>query len=243
MPKDWFADWFDSKYYHILYKNRNEREAEMFLEKLLTYLNPAKEAAILDLACGKGRHSVYLANQGYYVTGVDLSEKSIKAARKHESERLSFYTHDMRTGFRTNYYDYIFNLFTSFGYFDTEKDHLRTLENVTLGLKPGGHFLLDFFNAQKVIANLKARQQKTVDGICFKISRKVEAGYLVKRIKFEDKNRKYEFEERVRAFDKRTLNRLVKKAGLEPVTYWGDYGLNKFSPKNSDRLIMLCRKP
>ena len=58
--KEWFAEWFDTTYYHTLYKNRNDEEAEQFISKLLSFLNLKENASVLDLACGKGRHSVTL---------------------------------------------------------------------------------------------------------------------------------------------------------------------------------------
>ncbi|MEN8885269.1 MAG: methyltransferase domain-containing protein, partial [Winogradskyella sp.] len=78
--KQWFASWFDTPYYHILYKDRDYSEAQVFMDNLTNYLNIPNGGKILDLACGKGRHSVYLNKLGYNVTGVDLSEKSITHA-------------------------------------------------------------------------------------------------------------------------------------------------------------------
>ena len=75
--KQWYASWFDTPYYHILYKDRDYTEAQGFMDNLTNYLNIPEGGKILDLACGKGRHSVYLNSLGYDVTGVDLSEKSI----------------------------------------------------------------------------------------------------------------------------------------------------------------------
>ena len=240
--KSWFASWFDSKYYHILYQSRDEKEAHMIIDHLLTVIKPRKNSRMLDLACGKGRHAKYLAEQGFEVTGVDLSEKSIKAARKYEQELLSFYSHDMRNPFRTNYYNYIFNFFTSFGYFDSDKDHLDALKNVTKGLRKNGVFVMDFFNANKVIAHLKPRQQKTIKGIQFKITRKVVDGYIIKTIKFTDKGKDYVFQEKVRAFDKKTLKKYFKKAGLEVTDIFGSYTLEKYKPSTSDRLIIFAKK-
>jgi len=119
MPnKEWFASWFDSPYYHKLYDHRDYSEAELFISNLITYLAPPKSSRALDLACGKGRHSAQLAKNGLKVTGVDLSQESIDHAISLNIDNTSFYTHDMRKPFRINYYNYIFNLFTSFGYFD-----------------------------------------------------------------------------------------------------------------------------
>ncbi len=74
----WFKDWFNSPYYHQLYFNRDEKEAAAFIDKLINYLQPAPNASMLDVACGKGRHSIHLAEKGFDVTGIDLSEDSIK---------------------------------------------------------------------------------------------------------------------------------------------------------------------
>nr|MCU0349019.1 methyltransferase domain-containing protein [Saprospiraceae bacterium] len=115
---DWFKNWFNSPYYHLLYKNRDEQEAKNFIDRLLTELRPLDGATVLDLACGKGRYSRYLASKQYKVTGLDIAEESIRFAQQFENEHLSFFQHDMRLPYRINYFDYIFNFFTSFGYFE-----------------------------------------------------------------------------------------------------------------------------
>ena len=149
---EWFADWFDSPYYHILYQNHNEQSAKDFIDNLFkkltpqyATLHPTSYYKILDLACGKGRHSRYMASKGFDVTGTDLSENSIRYARQFESDNLSFFEHDMRKPFRINYFDYIFNIFTSFGYFDRDEDNVTALKCVHDGLKDDGTFILDYF--------------------------------------------------------------------------------------------------
>ena len=92
--KEWFETWFDSPYYHILYKDRDDKEAELFLDKLIAFLSPVPDSRILDVACGKGRHSIYLNKKGYKVTGYDLSEESISYDKQFENDRLEFYLHD-----------------------------------------------------------------------------------------------------------------------------------------------------
>src|ERR1700751_1194972 len=113
----WFECWFDSPYYHLLYGTRDEKEASFFLDNLLHHIKLKEHARCWDLNCGKGRHSIYLHKKGFDVIGTDLSEKSIDHAKKFESETLHFYKHDMRSLFYSNYFDAVFNLFTSFGYF------------------------------------------------------------------------------------------------------------------------------
>ena len=86
----WFQSWFDTPYYHTLYENRDYKEAEVFIKNIVKYLNLDTEDSILDLACGKGRHSIFLNKMGYNVTGVDISPKNIKEANEHKNENLKF---------------------------------------------------------------------------------------------------------------------------------------------------------
>ena len=129
MASEWFDSWFDTKYYHILYKNRNYFEAEKFINQLIDFLNPKKGSIFLDIACGKGRHSKFIHNKGYEVVGFDLSRQSISYAKKFKKIGLEFYTHDMRENFKTDYFDYALNLFTSFGYFESKSDELKALKS------------------------------------------------------------------------------------------------------------------
>lgn len=237
---EWFQDWFNSPYYHLLYKNRDETEAKRFIDRLLDEIKPAAKAKILDLACGKGRYSRYLAEKGFYVTGLDIAKDSIEFAQQFENEYLSFFQHDMRLPFRINYFDYIFNFFTSFGYFETEHDHLKTVVNIARGLRPEGKFVLDFFNSKKVIAHLRSNEVKQVDEVNFHIQRSVdEQGYILKNIQFEDGGRFYDFTERVRAFTLEDFQRLFSRAGLRITRTFGDYHLYEFDEANSDRLILV----
>ncbi|MBK9337763.1 MAG: methyltransferase domain-containing protein [Lewinellaceae bacterium] len=176
MSSEWFATWFDSPYYHILYQSHDDTEARHFIDKLLLALHLPPGVRILDLACGRGRHARYLAEKGFDVTGLDISAASIAFARHSEHERLAFFQHDMRHSFRINYFDAIVNIFTSFGYFDTDRDHLHTLANVSRGLRPGGLFLLDFFNAAWVRRHLVRYEQKSLDGIVFHVHKSIRSG-------------------------------------------------------------------
>lgn len=242
VTKEWFAEWFDTPYYHTLYKDRDHREAEEFIDKLIQYLSPAKNAHVLDLACGKGRHAIHLNQLGYQVTGVDLSEQSITAASKFSNNRLAFFVHDMRDLLEKEKYNYIFNLFTSFGYFNNLADNQKVIDSIYNGLKPQGCVVIDFMNAEKVINGLKAKEQKIVDGITFNIERKIENEIIIKDIAFEDKGKKYRFQERVQAIKKLDFETMINKSNLTIEGYFGDYQLNPFDVINSDRLIIVAKK-
>lgn len=242
MPSEWFATWFDSPYYHILYQSHDDKEARGFIDHLLHPLRLTPDARILDLACGKGRHARYLAEKGFDVTGLDISQASIAFARHFEHERLAFYQHDMRRPFRSNYFDAIVNFFTSFGYFDTDADHLRTLKNVATGLKPGGLFLLDFLNAEWVRLNLVRHEVKVFDGIEFHIRKTIRGARVYKKVMFETGGRRFVFRERVRLFELDDFQVMFAAAGLRIEQTFGDYDLAPFEPGTSKRLILIARK-
>ena len=164
----WYTSWFDTPFYHILYKDRDYEEAGFFMKKLTSFLNLSENSKILDLACGKGRHAKYLNEIGYDVTGVDLSVSSIEYAKQFERENLHFEVHDMCLPYPKKF-DAVFNLFTSFGYFEKENDNLRTIKSIKEELKPNGYGVIDFLNTEYVINNLVPTEVKTVEGIDFYI--------------------------------------------------------------------------
>ncbi len=238
--QNWFASWFDSPYYHILYKERNYREAQVFMDNLTQYLNLPEHAKVLDLACGKGRHAIYLNQLGFDVLGVDLSENSIAIANKNANATLHFEVHDMRYSF-TEKYDAIFNLFTSFGYFENDADHLKTLIVIKESLTEYGFGVIDFMNSTNVIANLVPEETKTVDAIDFHIKRFHLDGYIYKEIDFEDQGQKFHFTEKVRAFSLSDFQDLMNEAGIYLLDIFGDYKLKKFHKTDSERLIMIFK--
>lgn len=242
MQRKWFKYWFNSPYYHILYGNRNDEEAELLMDNLLAHLKPSANSRIVDIACGRGRHAIYLNKKGYNVTGIDLSEQSIKYAKQFEQKNLHFFVHDMRKLFYINYFDVAFNLFTSFGYFDTEKDHLNALKSFRKTLKTDGTFVIDYFNTQKILKNLTQQETKTVEGIEFHIHKYVADGKIIKNINFEHRLKSYAFEERVQAFMLADFERMLTKSGLLIIEKFGSYNLDAFDELKSDRLILVCKK-
>jgi SAM-dependent methyltransferase len=238
--ENWFSTWFDTPYYHILYKNRNDEEAQAFMDNITHYLNMPENGTILDLACGKGRHSIYLNKLGYQVTGVDLSENSIAFAQESSNETLQFKTHDMREPMNETY-DAVFNLFTSFGYFDTHEDNIKTLKAIKESINEYGFGVIDFFNADFIIENLVAEETKEIDGITFKIKRAVENKKIIKEIRFEDKGESFFFTEKVSAFTLADFEAMMEEAGIYLLEIFGDYKLRKFYKSQSERLILLFK--
>ena len=236
----WFSSWFDTPYYHILYKDRDDTEAHTFMDTLTNYLNIPEHGSILDLACGRGRHARYLNKIGYHVTGVDLSENSIAYAKKFENHRLQFDVHNMCKPYNKQF-DAVFNLFTSFGYFDDDVDNLNTIKAIKANLNEFGFGVIDFMNSEFIIDNLVPEEVKIVDGITFNLKRYVEKGYIIKDISFTVDGRLYNYKERVRGFTLNDFEELFKKADVHLLDVFGDYNLRKFNNKTSERLVMIFK--
>lgn len=241
--ENWFASWFDTPWYHQLYSDRNEDEAKHFIANLLNYLKPLPNSNILDLACGKGRHAQTINSHGFNVLGLDLSNQSIASAKaKFSSKNLNFDVHDMREVYKANHFNYVFNLFTSFGYFNNPNDNQKVIESVCKSLVKEGVFVLDFMNSYKVKKNLVPQEIIQKQDIEFRISRSVQNNVIVKEIDFEAQGTPYHFEERVTAFCREKLEELFVPFNLNIITEFGDYELNEFNESTSDRLILVARK-
>jgi SAM-dependent methyltransferase len=238
---EWFSSWFDSPYYPKLYKHRDEQEAEQFLQNVLKVIALDDRARVLDLACGKGRHSVALNALGYRVIGLDLSANSISAAKPFENETLRFVRDDMRVFELDFQFQCIFNLFTSFGYFTDEEDNKRVLSRIKKHLLPKGYFVLDYFNSTYVADTLVPSEEMERDGILFRIKRSVEGKQVIKRIDISDGERQLHFEERVQLIPQNTLYRWIEEAGMKVIHTFGSYALEPFDEKKSTRCILIAQ--
>ncbi|MFZ4800315.1 MAG: class I SAM-dependent methyltransferase, partial [Bacteroidia bacterium] len=240
--KEWFADWFDSPYYHILYKNRDYTEAELFLNNIVSLMKMPVGSSIIDLACGKGRHSVFLNNAGFKVKGVDLSANSIDYAKQFENENLHFEVADLRNLCIEPQFDYAFNLFTSFAYFKSDEENQQVLNQFRHCLKPNGILLLDFFNAEKVKLQQNITESKTIEGITFHLKKVIENQKVIKQINFEADSKNYYFHEEVQLLTLYDFEKLFEQTGFKILNVFGNYHLENYEPNTSDRLIFLAQK-
>lgn len=242
----WYASWFDSPYYPLLYRHRDEAEAATFIAALCQYLQPEPGSTALDLACGRGRHALVMAREGLRVTGLDLSESSIHEAqalaKAHPALALGFARHDMREIYQENAFDLIFNLFTSFGYFESEQDDLRVMQAIWSGLKPGGRFVFDFLHAPYVQETFVPQEEKVMDGVRFAISRHITENWIVKQISITDGEHQYRFFEQVRHYQPQALVALLEGSGFEIQRHFGNYQLEPHA-QDSPRCIFICQKP
>ena len=242
----WFETWFDTPYYHILYNDRDFAEAENFITLLINYLNIPKNSKIIDLACGKGRHSIFLNQMGYEVLGLDLSQQSIEHNKEHETSTLKFEVHDMREEILNDLpikkVHAVFNLFTSFGYFEDVNDDRKVFQSIANILKPDGYFVLDFLNEKWVENTLVEDETTRKGGIEFSIKKKIEDHHIIKDISFTADGENHHFFEKVKLHTLEEIKDYAEEVGFERVKVFGDYHLNEFELEKSPRCINVFRK-
>jgi len=242
----WYKEWFDRDEYELVYQNRDEEEAEDLIALILRTVQPGPGTTILDVGCGRGRHAISLARHGYHVTGIDLSPRAIEKARQAaESEGLdiTFRRGDMREPAGNASFDGVVNLFTAFGYFDDEADHLRAMRAMTTALKPGGWFVQDFLNASYVTGTLVAEDVRTEGELTVVQRRWISEGRINKKIIIHrcGTRTSHTFHESVRLLTLEDLEALFCEADLDLCETFGDYN---GAPHTSDspRLILYARK-
>ena len=237
---EWHLDWFNSPFYHQLYKERDYSEATYFMNNLISRLLIDKNSSILDLACGRGRYSLYLSNIGYKVTGIDISKENISEAKKNKSDKLNYILHDMRQPLNQKF-DLILNLFTSFGYYQADKDNISIIRSIKSNLNNEGKAVIDFFNIDYVLDNLIKYEEKTVDQTKFVINRYLENNLLIKDITIDSNNKQYKFQEKVKAYRVEDFLTMFENCNIELKEKFGDYHFNSFNKDSSPRLIMVLK--
>ena len=238
--KTWYKSWFDTKYYHILYKKRDNSEAKKFIKKLVKEIGLKNNQSVLDLACGKGRHSIFLNELGYDVTGVDLSNKNIDFAKKFSNNKLKFFKHDMREPINGKF-DAVLNLFTSFGYFDDIEEDIKVIESIKNSLNKNGIGVIDFMNSKVIIESLVSNESINHDDVIFNVTRCFDGRHIVKKIQIIDNKNYYNFEEKVRAYKISDFKLMLERVNLSIINTYGCYNMSKFNENFSQRMILVFK--
>jgi SAM-dependent methyltransferase len=232
---EWFEQWFGEEY-HALYPHRDEEDARRAVALIRRAAPWETGDRLLDLACGPGRHAAELERLGGRVVGFDLSRAMLRRARERTGQGVALVRGDMRAlPFRNGSFRLAVNLFTSFGYFRDDAEHRLVLRQVAAALVPGGHFVLDYLNAEQV-----RRSLKSVDAIegDVRITRRIGADgrFVIKEIELRDEGRS--FVERVRLYDAEELAALLAEAGLPVRARFGDYNGGPAGP-DAPRVILV----
>jgi SAM-dependent methyltransferase len=240
----WYDTWFGSDAYKIVYRHRDDDEAATVIDLVAECAAPDPDARILDVGCGRGRHTLELARRGYDATGIDLSEESVQEARRQaatEGLDVSFAVQDMREPYCDGCMDGVVNLFTTFGYFDDDAESQRAVRAMASALRPGGWIVQDFLNPPHVARTLVERDQQQRDGVQILQKRWIEGGRVHKEIHLDDGTRSETFRESVRLFSRNDFAEMYADADLEIEQVVGDYH-GTFHDAESPRTILFARK-
>jgi SAM-dependent methyltransferase len=237
--QEWFAQWFNTSYYHALYGHRDDCEASDFLAAILDKLGLNTGLEVIDIACGNGRHSRALHNLGMQVTGIDLSPESIAIAISKGPSSIRYAVQDMRSPLPPGPYSAAFNLFTSFGYFDNPADDLLALQQIRAVLKPGGLFIQDYLNGLPLIDQLPVVSHSEQCSLHFQIHKYYREPFIFKEIQVDDAGQTHAYREQVRVFPSEKLIALHEQAGFRVKEVLGDYQLQAFEASKSPRIILI----
>jgi SAM-dependent methyltransferase len=227
-PPDWWQTWFGPGYlalYDEVLAERTPIEVDQ-IEALLQLRPPRR---ILDLPCGQGRHAIELARRGYAVTGVDLSPYMLSVARDRAAVsgvRVRWLVGDMREALPGQSFDLVLNLFTSFGYFDDEADDLRVVRAAASMLEPGGRFLLEVINGQRIMGNFQEREWFTVGqtAVMERRSLDVPTRRMVVERTVSSANGDETTVHAVRLYRGTEVETMLRQAGFSGVELYGDWG-------------------
>lgn len=245
----WYKEWFGADYLD-LYAHRDEDEAAVQADFVERYLGPPEEPGkVLDLACGAGRHTAALRERGYHVAGMDLSLTLLA-----HPPRVPSVAGDMcALPFKEEAFDWVLNFFTSFGYFERERQNFRVLEEIVRVLTPKGRFLIDFLNRDRVLANLKEREDQEIGGRRVEIHRWFDTSTqrINKRIRLLEtgsaagavgNSGASTYLESVRAYTREEVTIGLRWAGLEVDQLFGNFHGESFH-NDSERLIIVGHRP
>jgi SAM-dependent methyltransferase len=252
--REWWQDYFDDDVRDVLFAPERIQQAEEQTPALIEWLSLKPGDRLLDLACGIGRFALPLARRGIRVHGVDISSSYVRTAlRCARKEQLpaSFSCEDMRRIRFVNEFDAVINMFTSFGYFEREEDHLLTLKRVTAALKPGGRFLIDVANRDIIIKNFRAQEWSRSGKLLILEERELDyersrtknrwviyalTGYLRRQRKVVEKIFS------LRLFSPHELILLIQQAGMKVIRTASSLDGAPLSP-DRHRILILARKP
>ena len=242
--KDYFDTWLGGRVDQMLTPERTEAEVG-FMERALAL---APGSRILDLCCGHGRHALLLAGRGYSLTGVDFSDRALRLARRRAQRAglpVRWLKRDMRRIAFREEFDAVVNVFTSFGYFESDAENEDVLRRVAAALRPGGCFLIDHINREYLVRSYEPRDwRQASDGTLVLEERSIDL--LAGRSRSEwtaitPDGARHESRVDVRVYTLRELVGMLERAGLRFRQAWGGFDGGDYSLE-SRRMIVLAEK-
>ncbi|KKO54298.1 class I SAM-dependent methyltransferase [Paenibacillus sp. DMB20] len=244
------AEWYEKSFgedYLLIYKHRDVQGAAHEVQQMVSWLSLSEGSSVLDLCCGMGRHSLALAEAGYRITGVDLSDVLLRKARECDKKnQVAWIASDMRhIPADDEHFDAVLNLFTSFGYFTKDEEHIKVLEEICRVLKPGGKFIIDFLNPAYVERHLVPESVRESEGQRIEEKRTIDNGYVKKAIAISDLDggEPRHYQERVKLYTRDEFKMMIEEVGLRIDQIHGSYDGEAYEPESSPRMIFVGRRP
>lgn len=240
--RDWFKKWFSSDEYLRVYAHRNKKDAENLINLILKNVSIPHNAKILDAACGAGRHSILLSQMGYNVTAFDLSKSLLKIGMQNCCELktdVKFVCADIRNAHFKSHFNLVLNMFTSFGYFQTDSENFRFFVNARSFLSEGGFIVVDYFNKEFLTRNLISETKKVINKNTIIERREIKNGFVIKDILIRKDGEEKLFHEMVKLYSYEDIMSKFIQFGYRPTKIFGDYDGNEFAKDSSERLIVI----
>jgi SAM-dependent methyltransferase len=248
----WYEDFFDEDYlrFHLRGGGWVAERTQPECDFIVKALELSKGARVLDLCCGQGRHAVELARRGFNVTGADLSEHLLGIARRAADEAevsVRFLRCDMRALPWESEFDAVINMFTAFGYFESDEENEKVLRAVHKALRPGGRLLLDLPNRDVFVQMIPDGRRDWYEHegrlVLEEHTWDMERGRLrLDRMIVEPdgKRRRKSFD--LREYTQSEIVEMLGRAGLQWARTYADLEMREFGPE-SRRMLVVARRP
>ncbi len=256
-PTAWYEKAFEAAYLH-LYAHRNESDARRATDFIALRVGLDSSTSLLDLCCGPGRHLKFLAQKAGRAVGLDLSAQLLARAAEtlkpapeasvgQNGNRSSLLRGDMRIlPLADASFDLVVNLFTSFGYFDSDEENAGVIGEISRVLRPGGHFVIDHINRTRLIATLDPESERELeDGSRVRETRRfdVSTSRVHKHVHWQGSaGAARQWDESVRVYAADEMADMLSGVGLRPCG--GPFGDFDATPREADspRMIFIARK-
>lgn len=239
---EWFKGWFNEDY-ALVYPHRDSGEAAQLLALFEANASPVNGKSVLDACCGLGRMSFALNSAAALVSAFDLSEYFISRCKELDAnQQIDFSVLDVRDMAWKDRFDAVFQIFTSFGYFETLKENLAVFDGVYASLKTGGYYLFDFLNAPVVVEKLQPETKTVVDGTGILQERRIEENRVIKKITITENGESRKYMESVALVEPDEIRDYFEKIGFVNLMEFGNYTGAAFDAAKSDRYIVLAEK-
>jgi len=245
----WYETFFDENWLTISSQTHPPEKSAAEVDFLVDELGLQAGQTVLDLPCGHGRHSVELARRGLRVVGVDLNEEPLERAywaAREAGVKVDLRRIDMREIQFREEFDAVFNLWTSFGYFESESEDRLVLDRAYRALRPGGAFVLETVNLYSVLRRFEPRSWHELgEGRMLLEERsfdpwtgRMQSGWTL----IEPTGERIEMAFATRAYTLVEIVRMLTSVGFEVERAFGDYQGSEYAI-DSRRMIVVARRP